>query len=178
MDRGFDRAKIINVLKKHNVKFIMPKIKSLTVKSWFDKSEACKSRVIHDFQIGKGNNKAIANLVLVDDEEGIKRAFFCNFDIAPPLAYRFYEWYSKRWGIETSYRNIEHDFKARTTTKNYNIRFFYFLFSCCLYNLWILVNICISLAIHGRISKKPIITAKLFAVILYKVQVNYLDPGG
>ncbi|MBU3913687.1 MAG: hypothetical protein KKE50_06360 [Nanoarchaeota archaeon] len=62
------------------------------------------------------------NLVLVDDRLGIKRAFVCNFDIAPCLAYHFYEIYSKMWGIETGYRN-------------YHIRLFYFLFSTCLYNL-------------------------------------------
>ena len=39
--------------------------------------------------------------------------------------------YSKRWGIETGYRNLDHDFKAKTTTRNYHIRLFYFLFSTC-----------------------------------------------
>ena len=97
----------------------------------------------------------------------IKRAFVCNFDIPPPLAYQLYH---KRWGIETSYRNLDNDFKPRTTTRNYNIRAFYFLFSCCLYNLWVLTNICVSLTLYGRVSDKPIITAKLFAVILYRVR--------
>lgn len=174
LDRGFDKPKIINVLKKHNVRFIMPKIRSPTVKSWFDKSEACESRVI-PFQIGRGENKALVNLVLVNDKLGIKRAFICNFNTSPQLAYRFYEKYSKRWGIETSYRNLEHDFKARTTTNNYHIRLFYFLFSTCLYNLWVLVNICVSLAVYGRIKDKPIITAKLFAILLYKAQIEYWD---
>lgn len=178
LDRGFDRPSVINVLNKHRINFIMPKIRSLTVKDWFDKSEAINSRVVHDFQIGRGEDKAIVNLILVDDRYGIKRAFISNFDIAPCLAYRFYEMYSRRWGIETSYRNCDHDFKPRTTTRNYNIRLFYFLFSTCLYNLWVLVNICISLAIYGRIKDKPIITAKMFAVLLYKVQVEYFEPGG
>lgn len=177
LDRWFDKPKVINVLKENNVKFIMPKIRSPTVKAWFDKSEANKSRVIHDFQIGKGENKASVNLVLVNDELGIKRAFISNFDIAPCLAYRFYDLYSKRWGIETGYRNIDHDFKPRTTTKNYHIRLFYFLFSCCLYNLWVLVNICIGLLIYGRIRDKPIITAKMFVIILYKVKLEYFGDG-
>ena len=172
LDRGFDKPKIINVLKKHNVKFIMPKIRSPTVKSWFDKSAGSKSRIIKDFQIGKRENKALVNLILVDDKQGIKRAFICNFNIAPCLAYRFYELYGKRWGIETGYRNLDHDFKPRTTTNNYCIRLFYFLFSCCLYNLGILVNICVSLAVYGRIKDKPLITAKMFAVLLYKMQIE------
>ena len=42
-----------------------------------------------------GKNKAFANLVLVNDKEGVKRAFISNFDLAPQLAYRFYKMYSK-----------------------------------------------------------------------------------
>lgn len=178
LDRGFDRAKIINVLKKHNVKFIMPKIRSPTVKSWFDKSQYNKSRVVKDFQIGGGKDKALANLVLVNNKIGIKRAFICNFDIAPQLAYRLFSMYGKRWGIETSYRNLDHDFKPKTTTPNYCIRLFYFLFSCCLYNLWVLVNICVSLRLYGRIKDKPLITAKMFVLLLYKVQIEYFEGGG
>ena len=178
LDRGFDRAKVINVLKKHNIKFIMPKIRSPTVKSWFDKSSGSKSRIVKDFQIGRGKDTAFVNLLLVDDKLGIKRAFICNFDFAPQLAYRFYGMYGKRWGIETSYRNVAHDFKPRTTTNNYYIRLFYFLFSCCLYNLWILVNICVSLRLYGRIKDKPLITAKMFAVLLYRVQIEYFKGCG
>ena len=133
--------------------------------------------IYEDFKIGTKKRYETVNLIIVKDKKGIKRCFICNFKIVPCLAYRFYEWYSKRWGIETGYRNKEHDFKARTTTKNYCIMLFYFLFSCCLYNLWVLVNICVSLIIYGRIKDKPIITAKLFVILLYKVQMEYFSGG-
>lgn len=178
LDREFDKPKIINILKKNRVKFVMPKVRSDTVKAWMRKSQGIKARIIKDFEISKGENKAVVNLILVDDEEGIKRAFITNFDIPEQLSHYLYRWYSKRWGIETSYRNIDHDFKPRTTSKNYNIRLFYFLFSVCLYNLWVLVNIVVSLALYGRLLDKPLITAKLFSIILYQVQVGYVDPGG
>ncbi len=178
MDRGFNSSKIINILKKHKLNFLMPMVRSSTVKKYFDVYEGLPSGIVNDFQIGKGKDKATTNLILVDDKLGIKRAFICNFDIAPSFAYKLYEMYRRRWGIETSYRNVEHDFKPRTTTTNYNIRLFYFLFSVCLFNLWILVNICVSLAVYGRIKDKPLISAKLFAVLLYKAQVEFIDPGG
>ena len=165
--RGFNSAKIFRVLKKHNLNFLMPMVRTTSVKRAFDEAEYCKEKIFEDFKVGSGKNKEKVTLVLVDDEEGIKRAFVCNFDIPPPLAYQLYH---KRWGIETSYRNLDNDFKPRTTTRNYNIRAFYFLFSCCLYNLWVLTNICVSLTLYGRVSDKPIITAKLFAVILYRVR--------
>ena len=177
-DRGFDKPKIINVIKSHKIKFIMPKIRNPLVKTWMRKSEECKARVIEDFEIGRGEDKAVVNLILVDDEQEIKRAFITNFHIPPQLAHYLYSWYSKRWGIETGYRQLDHDFKAKTTSKNYCIRLFYFLFSMCLYNLWVLVNICVCMAIYGRLCNKPVITSKLFAVVLYKAKIDYIDPGG
>jgi len=173
LDRGFDKPKIINVIKAHNIKFIMPKVRSLTVKAWMRKSSGIKSRVIEDFEIGT-KDKAIVNLILIDDKEGIKRAFITNFHIPEQLTHYLFKWYSKRWGIETGYRNMDHDFKAKTTSKNYHIRLFYFLFSVALYNLWVLVNIVVSIKLFGRLLDKPLLTAKLFAVILYRV--SYEDP--
>jgi len=174
LDRGFNSAEIFRVLKDNKIRFIMPMIRSPTVKAAFDKAEACPVYIFKNFMV---RDEPI-NLILVDDKQGVKRAFVSNFDIAPCLAYRFYEMYSKRWGIETSYRNLDHDFKAKTTTRNYHIRLFYFLFSCCLYNLWVLVNICLSLTIYGRIKDKPIITAKLFAILLYRVKIEIFDNRG
>lgn len=174
LDRGFNQAKIFNVLNKNKIKFLMPMVRSITVKSVFDKAEGSNSYILEDFKVGSES----VNLILVNDEEGVKKAFVCNFKIAPCLTHKLYEWYSKRWGIETGYRNIDYDFQARTTTRNYHIRLFYFLFSTCLYNLWVLVNICVSLGIYGIIKDKPIITAKLFATLLYIVKEERFDNGG
>lgn len=54
------------------------------------------------------------------------------------------------------------------------ILFLFCFFSVCLYNLWVLVNICISIIIYGKVMEKPIITAKMFAIVLYGV---YVDSG-
>ena len=171
LDRGFDNAAIIKVLKQNKIKFLMPKIRNNPVKEWYDKSEDCKARVIENYKIRDES----VTLVLVDDEDGIKRAFSTNIKISEPIAHYLFKLYKARWGIETSYRQMEHDFKARTTSKKYNIRLFYFLFSVCLYNLWVLVNICVSLKLFGRVRDKPIITSKLFVIVLYRVSI---DPGG
>lgn len=178
LDRGFDKPKFINLLKRHRIKYIMPKIRSETVKQYMDKYVDCKAKIVEDFEIGTGENIAVTRLVLVDDEEEVKRCFITNLRIPEQLAHYLYNFYSKRWGIETRYRNMDKDFKPRTTSKNYCIRLFYFLFSVCLYNLWVLVNICVGLIVYGRVPEKPIVTAKLFAIVLHKVQVEFVDPGG
>ena len=171
LDRGFDKVKLINVLKRNGIKFVMPKIKTPTVKAWMDKTEDCPSKVVRNFKIGT-QDTAYANLILVDDNKGIKRAFITNDSIPEKLTHRLFKWYGKRWGIETSYRNIEIDFRPRTTTTNYQIRLFYFLFSVCIYNLWVLVNLIISLIKFGKIKEKPTITAKRFVMVLYLVDAG------
>jgi putative transposase len=112
-------------------------------------------------------------LVVIKDKEGIKRAFATNLDVEEKEAFELFDLYSKRWGIETSYR-VKGEFKPKTTSKNYVVRLFYFLFSVCLYNLWVLASIFIG-AVIGRFSlKKPLITAKFFGTLLY----TYWDDGG
>jgi putative transposase len=82
--------------------------------------------------------------------------------------------YKKRWGIETSYRVKKHSFRGKTTSKNYMIRLFYFLFSVLLYNLWILADVLIWLILEGYIGEKHLVTAKYFAMIFKGI----IDDGG
>jgi putative transposase len=49
------------------------------------------------------------------------------------------ELYKDRWAIETGYRMCN-QFLVKTTSRNYTIRLFYFLFACLMYNAWVLYN--------------------------------------
>jgi len=88
------------------------------------------------------------------------------------LADRLKNLYSKRWGIETSYR-VKHGFRGKTTSKNYMIRQFYFMFSVLLYNLWILADVLIWLHLFGKVGEKHLIVSKDFGTDLMTI-----DPGG
>jgi len=120
------------------------------------------------------------NLVIVEEEEKdgkvVKRAFATNEifeenDVG--LTERLFLLYGKRWGIETSYRVKKHSYLPKTTSKNYLIRLFYFMFSVLLYNLWILADILIWLALFGEVKEDHLITSKYFGTVLYTI-----DPGG
>ena len=116
------------------------------------------------------------NMVIVNDEEGNKRAFATNenFDEKDVnLAERLFLLYGKRWGIETSYRVKKQSFLPKTTSKNYQIRIFYFLFSVLLYNLWLLADILVWIALFGYVKEDHLITSKYFGTVLYTI-----DPGG
>ena len=71
------------------------------------------------------------------------------------------------WGIKTAYR-VKNDFRPKTTSKNYIIRLFYFLFSVALYNSWERLNVILAL-VKKIDPKTPVIAAKLFGTILFRV---------
>jgi hypothetical protein len=183
LDRGFNSIEIIRIFKKHRIKFIMPVQRWDTVKSYYEKdnSNIMDSMVFPDFTIGSKNNNEKVNLFIVKDkagEEGEKHPFITNFYIPAPLAFHLYDWYGNRWGIETCYRLLDKDLRPRTTSNNYNIRLFYFLYSCNLYNLWVLINIQASMILFGRNRAKPIISVKRFLAIVYRIEIDYWDDGG
>ena len=91
------------------------------------------------------------------------------------LTERLFLLYRKRWGIETSYRVKKHSYLPKTTSKNYLVRLFYFMFSVLLYNLWILADILIWLALFGVIKESHLLTSKYFGTVLYMIDP---DPGG
>jgi hypothetical protein len=48
--------------------------------------------------------------------------------------------YPMRWLIETCHREVD-KFRIRTTSNDFFMRHFFFLFACLLYNLWLLLRI-------------------------------------
>jgi IS4 transposase len=62
--------------------------------------------------------------------------------------------------------------KTKKPSKIYLIRLFYFLFSVLLYNLWILADILLWLAIKGYVGSDHLVTSKLFGTILYTIDTQ------
>jgi putative transposase len=115
------------------------------------------------------------NLIIAKDKDNEKRVFATNMHFENNevnLIERLFLLYSKRWGIETSYRVMK-ELRAKTTSKNYHIRLFYYLFSMLMYNLWVLADILIWLHLFGTIGKKPKVRSQYFGIILISI-----DPGG
>ena len=169
-DRGFFDSNSINIFKNFRNKFLIPCSANSRIKRLLDIVPS--PAIIKDYEMGN----SVFNVVIVEDENGNKRAFATNeiFDENDVnLAERLFLLYGKRWGIETSYRVKKHSFLPRTTSKNYQIRIFYFLFSVLLYTLWLLADIMIWLALFGYVKENHLITSKYFGTVLYTI-----DPGG
>jgi putative transposase len=169
-DRGFFDSNSIKIFNKYHLKYLMPCTHYSTVRKALELMSA--PSVIKDFEM----KDITFNMVIIEDEEGKKRAFTTNEEYSENdlnLAERLFYIYSKRWGIETSYRVKKHSFLPKTTSKNYLIRIFYFLFSVLFYNLWLLADILIWMSIFGEVGQDHLVTSKYFGTILYNI-----DPGG
>ncbi|KXA93762.1 hypothetical protein AKJ40_01065, partial [candidate division MSBL1 archaeon SCGC-AAA259M10] len=156
VDREFFTVDCIKAIKKRKVKFLMPAIKNSRVKKEIKEGNP---RVV-DFEYGvKRKHPVNFNLGIVENDEGEVKTFATNHDVEKEELEKLFDMYSLRWGIETSYR-VKHQFRAKTRTKYYEPRIFLFLFSVCLYNLWVLVNL--QAATKFGENSKIYMTAKTF----------------
>jgi hypothetical protein len=172
MDRGFNNIDIVNYFQNRKMHFIMAQKKLDTIKEWMRKTEDLKAKIIKNFKIGTKNRYTLTNLILVDDNDGLKRAFITNMEFGEQIAHYAFLIYRDRWGIETCYRQLEEDFNIKTRTESYNIRLFFFLFATCLFNLWVLINLGIGIATTGKPPEKPLITGKRLTLCLYKLTID------
>jgi hypothetical protein len=174
IDRGFCDSNSIKVFNHLHLKYLMPATKISTVRNILEiTSPPC---VIKDFEM----KDVTFNLVIVEEKDSngimVKRAFATNEVFEENdvnLTERLFFLYGKRWGIESSYRVKKQSYLPKTTSKNYLIRLFYFMFSVLLYNLWILADILIWLALFGVVKEDHLLTSKYFGTVFYTI-----DPGG
>lgn len=164
IDRGFYSVEVLSTVEGMGLKYLIPAVNTPKIK-WITRAK--EPPQIIPYTMGSKERQISTKLVIILDKNMEKRNFVTNLDIDRMHTRKLNEIYSKRWGIEASYR-VKKDFRSKTTSKNYIIRLFYFLLSVCLYNLWEIVNII--LAVLDQVgSKIPIITAKLFGTILFRV---------
>lgn len=69
--------------------------------------------------------------------------------------------YSNRWGIENGYKKIK-QFRCRTTSKDYEYRYFCFAFACVLYNVWRLVDLLVKMAFEDDPDYSPRVSSGQF----------------
>jgi len=85
--------------------------------------------------------------------------FATNLTVGPDEAETFCRRYSRRWQIENGYKSIKHDFLAKTSSKDYRVRLFYFVFAVLLYNIWRITDFLLKAGVDGEMDYAPILTA-------------------
>ena len=129
MDRAFYNGEIIEMLNNW-VPFIIPAVNNDKVKEY---KEIAKRKGEVEYEMSYGTKYRM----VVYEKDDKLHPFATNTYYTPET---IHELYRKRFGIETQYR-IKNKFLGRTCSKEYSVRYFFFLLAICIYNLWILLNI-------------------------------------
>jgi hypothetical protein len=127
-DRGYYDSKVIGILNKMKMKYLMLVPKKM--KKLLDEHKKDKFFVVEKYLVGK--SKTETKLVVYKDER-FDWVFATNMKFHDAL--NMIKLYKKRWNIETGFRVCD---EARVKTKSMRIVVRYFLFLCgiVLYNLW------------------------------------------
>lgn len=139
-DRGFGWG-VIYMLKNLGVHYmVFWKKQGSWYKKYLDEmknGEFCEIYKSYKYNRDKTNHKVESNFVLIKQHEYDNKIFDWIFatDLKFKSAKKYIMCYKKRWGIETIYR-VTDDIRIYTTSTNPLIRYFLFMFTCFVYNIW------------------------------------------
>lgn len=136
MDGGFYNTDIINCIEELKLKYIlhMPRNgKTKKMKLWHNRTFIYTT---NNHKRKKSKQISFNVTVAYDKNKKYTYLFATNtrYDADTIL-----NLYNKRWGIETSYR-MSNQFLIKTTSLQYTVRLFHYLFACLVYNTWVLYN--------------------------------------
>ncbi|WP_152417994.1 transposase [Haloferax elongans] len=160
-DREFDSMRVFQTLSNLGVNYLIPKRitgserKAIEQMVQDDQEIAVESASVH---VEQGSH-AMEFLYVPSTKTDGTTVFATNARVTPEEAEAFCRRYSNRWQIENEYKSIKHDFLAKTSSKDYRVRLFYFVFAVLLYNIWRLTDFLLKAGADGGMDYAPIITA-------------------
>jgi hypothetical protein len=108
-----------------------------------------------------------------DDSEGYSM-FTVNGWVDADRAQALVGQYRQRWTIENQYKSIKEDFLPQTASKDYRIRFLYFVIGVILHNVWRLANFVLRDMVTVNLGDSPPMPAKEIVQLISKF---LFDPG-
>lgn len=158
LDREFYATQVMDLLDSRGVTWLMPAVKTDTVKKAIAEFERGERGAVSIHSISSGDLRTEFTLIIrpaIDENDARETAtgtakgesesayhvFATN--VSPGAVAsdpdRFVEIYRQRWGIETAYRCYE-QVRSRTTSRNESVRLLLLFFPMLLYNAWILAR--------------------------------------
>ncbi|WP_442908249.1 transposase [Halobacterium sp. KA-6] len=160
-DREFDSMRVFQTLSNLDVNYLIPKRITSSEREVIEQMEeddqevAVESASIH---VEAGSHPMRFLYVPSTSGEGTT-VFATNLRVGPDEAETFCRRYNRRWQIENEYKSIKHDFLAKTSSKDYRVRLFYFVFAVLLYNIWRLTDFLLKASVDGEMDYAPVLTA-------------------
>lgn len=140
-DRGFDNWGIIFKLQELKVHYMIFWKKS---GYWYKeplrklkKGEFCGVTKKYKYYRDKSGYWVYSKFIIVKqlEYEGVTNDWIFATDLNKKTSEKYVKRYKKRWGIETIFR-VTDDIRVYTTSTNPLVRYFLFMFTCFIYNVW------------------------------------------
>ncbi|QIO25360.1 transposase [Haloarcula sp. JP-L23] len=160
-DREFDSKQVFQTLSNLGVNYLIPTRIGPSERDALDTMDedgedtAVESASVH---LETGSHEMRYLYVPSTSGEGTT-VFATNLRVGPDEAETFCRRYSRRWQIENEYKSIKHDFLAKTSSKDYRVRLFYFVFAVLLHNIWRLTDFLLKAEVKGKMNYGPVLTA-------------------
>lgn len=168
-DRGFFTTDVLNLIEERGHRYLVPAIRNSKIRGMLEERD---EEGIERYTMGSGDT-ATFNLVFREGRDGDLKPFATNCNHLEILTNNLFDLYGRRWDIETGYRVQKENFYPKTTSKDYNIRLFYFLFSQLLYNAWILTNVVVSFSLFDELRGEKIVSAQELVTAFFKAYIDY-----
>ncbi len=160
-DAEFDSKNVYQTLSNLGVNYLIPKRTFGTEREAIDTMEADGQDVaVESVSVHVTHGSHGMQFLYVPSTKGSGTAVFAtNVPVGPAEAEAFCQRYSSRWQIENEYKSIKNDFLAKTSSKDYRVRLFYFVFAALLHNIWRLTDFLLKAQIDPEIDYAPVLTA-------------------
>jgi hypothetical protein len=160
-DREFDSQQVFQTFSNIGVNYLVLKRINSTEREVIETMDDDEQEVaVESATVNVAAGSHSMRFLYVPSTKGDGTAVFAtNHKVGPDEAETFCRRYSRRWQIENEYESIKHDFLAKTSSKDYRVRLFYFVFAVLLYNIWRLTDFLLKAGVDGEMDYAPIMTA-------------------
>jgi len=172
LDRGFDGGNVTRKLKHLGIKHIIFCRKNDKVKGFLDETPSFGHKYFYDYiewTEDKSTQREPTKYLVIKDYVDMKTLkiydwiFITNLSNLDAISY--VHLYKRRWCIENTYKQFN-AFRIKTTSVDFLVRYFFFLFRVVLYNLWKFYNVIMNIASTFR--------EFVFILFLSAINVEYI----
>jgi len=133
IDSGFRDTDLFELIVRSNIHFIT---KLRTSKNLREKDIPCNTAIEYSSIYEKGTYNSVGKDLFVYRLRNKKGEEYYLISDKKDEAATIKDEYRSRWGIETGFREVNR-MEIKTTTKNPTIRYFFYVISVLMYNIWI-----------------------------------------
>lgn len=175
-DREFDVHAVRDALDRHTNQYVVGKQKR-SAEDYENVEEIIEdpvydSRIEHAWAEYEGREHKVSIIYLPGGDYSL---FTVNGWVDPDRAEALTNQYRQRWTIENQYKQIKKHFLPQTATKDYRVRFLYFVIAVTLHNVWRLTNFMLRDEVDVDLGENPPIPA---GELVELVGLFLFEPGG